>query len=129
MRIPLVVITLFLAQLGSSANGGRMEKLLEKGIKAYNHGNYKKALRKYKKARALDTNDWRPSYHLSICLFVMEKYEDALVESKRLYVQPGPYQLHGFITAGSALDNLKRRKEAIESMDSNFYMISVPDSV
>lgn len=60
--------------------GEKIDLLLKQGIELSNEGNYKTAVRKFKKILEIDPKNWEAHLNLGLIYFSMQKYDSALNE-------------------------------------------------
>lgn len=92
------------------------QKILKEGVDLYDDEKYEKAMALFQKVPQGDTNYFACMYELSMCLYKLDKLEETVELSRRMIAEGSP-QLGQYNMLGSALDDLKRRDEAIAVYD------------
>lgn len=108
----LIISILFFTTTLFSQNS-EIETLVSQGIEYHDKGDYKKAIEIYKKALKLDPNSSLANYEISFSYFSDNDFENAEKYSKKVIDMNNGNLLAAYITYGSSIDMLGRKKEAI----------------
>lgn len=88
-------------------------------LNAYEHfekEEYEKAIREYRRVPQGDTNYFVAQYEVTYAMYLQERYEETIQESRRL-IYEGTDQMNQYNILGSSLDELKKFDEAIAVYD------------
>lgn len=93
------------------------QKILDDGVALYEEEKYEDAIKLYEKVPHGDTNYFAVQYEISLSYYKLKKYDVVIDMSKRLIAE-GTTQIAQYNIWGSALDDLKRKDEAIAVYDA-----------
>jgi len=113
MRYSIIVVLLFV----SLSSFGQVRKLIRKGNKEFDKGNYSQAVLSFRQAQAVDTTSGDITYNIGNALFKQKKYEEALggyQKSIRQSKEPGSLAMN-FHNAGNAFFKLNKYQESVDA--------------
>ncbi len=92
------------------------QEQIRKGYEFFENEEFEKAIREYRKVPQGDTNYFVAQYEITYAMYLQERYEETVEESRRL-IYEGTDQMNQYNILGSALDELKQFDEAIAVYD------------
>ncbi|RPJ77551.1 MAG: hypothetical protein EHM20_05985 [Alphaproteobacteria bacterium] len=101
-----------------SPSDGDTETLIQKGISAYDSGNYKEAITIYQDALAKDTDCVKAMYELALTYSAVREHQKSIDMCYRAMEYQYPYLNQIYLLAGTELDALGKSKEAVEVYES-----------
>ncbi len=91
-----------------------IDELVMEGIKYHDNGDYKEAIKVYKKAQKIDPESTLVHYEMALSYFSLGKYKKAIEYSDNVIESNSTNLLEAYLTKGSALDLLGKTEKSKE---------------
>jgi tetratricopeptide (TPR) repeat protein len=111
----ILIFTLFICKAYGQTN--ELQSFVNQGVKLFDNGDYKGAMKQYKKALKIDNKSALANYEISSTYFALKEYEKAIKHSDNVISNKLNYVDQSYILKGSALDLLGKSKEAIKTYE------------
>ncbi len=109
----ILILTLLISKMYGQTN--ELQNYIDEGVKLYDNGDYKGAIKQYKKALNIDKNSALVNYEISSTYFALKEYDKAIEHSDKIIDNKSDYMDQAYTLKGSALDLLGKPKEAIKT--------------
>lgn len=119
MKIKIFVL-ICIAFIANSlvAQSEEVDKLVKEGVKYYDNGDFKAAIKSYEEALKLEPNSLLVNYEIAMTYFALKDYEKAIEHSDVVIQNNTLYLDQAFVVKGSSQDLLGKPDDAIKTYKS-----------